>query len=179
MTPEEQYPSTSDCGLGTENEDLVIVCLKNALARYTARPSRGEYIDCSGEVCAIGAIGAVWAVGDGDEIGAIVRKAVSIKGYQGKFLAEHVERHLREEAKAAIRLLNAAALSRHPEAAEGAVRRNWTGPLEWVNQSWIPEVDVPRWDLRCGQLSNSAIHAEVRECYRYAMRLRLAELAAA
>lgn len=79
----------------------------------------------------------------------------------------------------AIRLLNAAALSRHPEAAEGAVRRNWTGPLEWVNQSWIPEVDVPRWDLRCGQLSNSAIHAEVRECYRYAMRLRLAELAAA
>lgn len=100
MTPEDQYPSTSDCGRGDEDDDLVIVCLGNALQRYVANPSRDEYVDAGkkGEVCAIG---AVWAVGDGDDIASVVYQATSYDGLEGADLAAEIEKYLREEAKEA------------------------------------------------------------------------------
>jgi len=68
----------------------------------------------------------------------------------GMALAEHVEKELSDEARTAIGLVNAAALELHPEAAEYG---SWSGPLEWVNQSWTPTgEDADIWDdLHAGE----------------------------
>jgi hypothetical protein len=182
MSTEDQYPSTSDCGTGAEDEDLVIVCLYNALARYQATPSRSEYIG-DGEVCAIG---AVWSVGDGEDIKELVYSAVNIYELRGVELALKIDEYLRIEALAAIRLLNAAALRLHPECEDDSALASWTGPLEWVNQSWVPDLgECPRyyvdqdgyeeWDRE----RTAKIYAEVGACYKLAIQMRREELAAA
>ena len=175
MSPEDQYPSTDDCApILSQGDDPVLLVLENALARYEERPSRNTYIGqgYSKGKAPVCAIGAVWAVGNGEE-DELAGKAAH--GGTGAALAATIEEYLRQEALDAIGLLNAVALEEHPDAVDFG---GWSGPLEWVNQEWKP----PGWDPWAGSEDADLLRPvseEVARLYRLAIDRRKEELAVA
>lgn len=163
MSPEEQYPSTEDCGR-MKGENPVETCILNGAERINEGWTQIAYISESGSVCAIGGV----LVADG--ISAAVADT-RIMG-NGEELMRAIDALLSREAKEAIRFLNAAALRRHPECPSTSA---WSGPLEWVNQRWerwyddhFEDTDImsPVWEM--DEDGEPNVKAEVLAIYREA-----------
>lgn len=153
MSPEEQYPSADDVTVLTRRE-----CLVNSRKRVELGWSVNTYIDGdgSGDVCAIGGIFAE----DGLRYGDINDAFDQAPGSRGEWFIWLLENKLSEVARDSIALVNKVAARRHPEFTPECAG-NWSGPLEWVNQSWMP----PGINYRYDPDGRSAIKAEVLAIY--------------
>lgn len=155
MSPEEQYPSTEDdTGKG---EDVVLAILKGGCKRIEAAWTSNDYVGLLGSVCAVGAI-LVEDAGDEEEVPGSIGD-----------INEYIERQLSDSAKEAISLLNEVALEEHPEAGEYG---NWSGPLEWVNQSWIPDAGSPESRFIVDDDGRHPVQVEVVRLYKLAILRR-------
>lgn len=136
----DMYPSTFDCEeqggfppMAGGAPDWILGCVENARARVAAGHSTASYIEHAEDTVYVCAAAAMYLA-----VGISERDVKS--GYNGMVLLHHLEEQFSEEAKAAIDLVSQAALELHPESENYG---NWAGPLEWVNQVWVPESIVP------------------------------------
>lgn len=162
MSPEEQYPSADDAA-GTKAL-TVRECLVQARKRVDEGWTRSAYIEEEegGKVVYVCAVGGIFFV-DGltnDDMDASFG-AVLTDDVDGQWFVWLAENRLSEVAKESIALVNRVAARRHPEYDDERDRRNWSGALEWVNQSWVPPSGDP-WDY-------STIKAEVLAIYSEAI----------
>lgn len=158
MSPEEQYPSADD----TDGATQVRECLVNARRRVDEGWSRNTYVGVDGEVCAVGAIFAEDGL-DRDDVDEAFN-CVTAHECNGEWFAWLSRNNLSATARSAIDLVNKVAARRHPEYDDARDRRNWSGPLEWVNQSWSPRSDGSRVD-KYTHKGKHLIKAEVLAIY--------------
>lgn len=157
MNVTDQYPSTSDLPRIAGGQDPVGAILCGALKRYRRRASSGSYIGKGGYVCAVGAVireagitPKQWNADLGDS------PSPAEDGVPATIAFFNVDAEIQKAAKKAIKLLNKSAIKLYPESAGYGA---WSGPLEWLNQSYD---------------GNS--RAAVIACYEYAIEKRAAKV---
>jgi hypothetical protein len=129
---EDQYPSTEDYlpPMAGAQDDHVLAILEGGRERVAEHHTTRAYITPSGAVCPIGSI----LVADGMTLTEFSEDGLDI--------TEVLETKISDAAKEAIVLLNKKSEEMFPESAG---ETGWTGPFEWVNQSWSPCDDPKRY----------------------------------
>lgn len=163
----DQYPSTFDMPRIAGGQDAVLAVLIGARKRYKRGATPHAYINPGSEVCAIGAVareaGLTYKQFDSDP-----ESDLSKWGPFRKTLERaQVEKPMIDATREAIRLLNKAAKQLYPESADSGT---WSGPLEWINQSYGDPEDTDDW--------RKTAKKAVLACYDKAIEDRQAALAA-
>lgn len=161
MNPLDQTPSTHDVDQVVRvGENPVLATLVNARQRVEKNWTRGEYVRYDGAVCPVGSI--LMAV-DPDRMIRLSEEWCEDFD-EDQIVIEEALKGMGDVAKEAMRLLDEAAIKRHPQSAD---YKYLTGhAIEWLNQDWCP--DFPDEESRVFPIFTSVrgqIKAEVLACY--------------